>query len=109
LEAVSTWVRAYFDTSDPNTEAFLDTLSELEKQPITLAIPTELKSPALLEKRVEKQIRNLLSQNNYAQPVAVEAQDAQVTESEITVKGGVQEGPADSPASSTTTPAQQGE
>ncbi|MDO1659673.1 uroporphyrinogen-III C-methyltransferase, partial [Escherichia coli] len=24
LEAVSTWVRAYFDTTDPNTTAFLD-------------------------------------------------------------------------------------
>lgn len=108
LEAVSTWVRAYFDTTDPATQAFLDTLSELEKQPITLAMPTELKNPALLEKRVEKQIHNLLSQNDYAQP-AVKAQDAQVTESEITVKERVQKGPADNSASSTTTPAQQGE
>lgn len=44
LEAVSTWVRAYFDTTDPNTTAFLDSINELEKQPITLAMPTELKA-----------------------------------------------------------------
>ena len=30
LEAVSTWVRAYFDTTDPNTTAFLDSINELE-------------------------------------------------------------------------------
>lgn len=80
LEAVSTWVRSYFDTTDPNTTAFLDMVSALEKQPITLAMPAELKSPTLLEKRVEKQIRNLLTQSEYTQPEAVEAQGAQVTE-----------------------------
>ncbi|HGM9712413.1 TPA: uroporphyrinogen-III C-methyltransferase [Proteus mirabilis] len=73
LEAVSTWVRAYFDTTDPNTTAFLDSINELEKQPITLAMPTELKSLSLLEKRVEKQIRNLLTQNETSQPEAVDA------------------------------------
>ncbi|HGN0026266.1 TPA: uroporphyrinogen-III C-methyltransferase [Proteus mirabilis] len=80
LEAVSTWVRAYFDTTDPNTTAFLDSINELEKQPITLAMPTELKSLSLLEKRVEKQIRNLLTQNEASQPEAVEAKDAEATQ-----------------------------
>ncbi|HEK1720390.1 TPA: uroporphyrinogen-III C-methyltransferase [Proteus mirabilis] len=80
LEAVSTWVRAYFDTTDPNTTAFLDSINELEKQPITLAMPTELKSLSLLEKRVEKQIRNLLTQNEASQPEAIEAKDAEATQ-----------------------------
>ncbi|WP_099076345.1 uroporphyrinogen-III C-methyltransferase [Proteus alimentorum] len=101
LEAVSTWVRAYFDTSDPSTTAFLDTVSELEKQPITLAMPSELKSPTLLEKRVEKQIRNLLAKNEYAEPQvaeaqAVEAQDAQAVEAEHNASESVQDAAADS-------------
>ncbi|MEQ4794239.1 uroporphyrinogen-III C-methyltransferase, partial [Klebsiella variicola subsp. variicola] len=98
LEAVSTWVRAYFDTSDPSTTAFLDTVSELEKQPITLTMPAELKSPVLLEKRVEKQIRNLLAQNEYTQPQAVEAQDAQaVVEAEQSTSESAQDAAADAP------------
>lgn len=97
LEAVSTWVRAYFDTSDPSTTAFLDTVSELEKQPITLTMPTELKSPVLLEKRVERQIRNLLTQNEYTQPQAVEAQDAQAVEAEQSTSESAQDAVADVP------------
>lgn len=97
LEAVSTWVRAYFDTSDPSTTAFLDTVSELEKQPITLTMPTELKSPVLLEKRVERQIRNLLTQNEYTQPQAVEAQDAQAVEAEQSTSESAQDAAADVP------------
>ncbi|NHW59167.1 uroporphyrinogen-III C-methyltransferase, partial [Escherichia coli] len=97
---------AYFDTSDPSTTAFLDTVSELEKQPITLAMPSELKSPTLLEKRVEKQIRNLLAQNEYAEPQvaeaqAVEAQDAQPVEAEHNASENVQDAAADSATTDT--------
>lgn len=108
LEAVSTWVRAYFDTSDPSTTAFLETVSELEKQPITLTMPTELKSPVLLEKRVERQIRNLLAQNEYTQPKAVEAQDAQAVEAEQSTSESAQDAAADSTAADAPV-AQQGE
>ncbi|MEQ5208762.1 uroporphyrinogen-III C-methyltransferase [Proteus sp. fly-1067] len=108
LEAVSTWVRAYFDTSDPSTTAFLETVSELEKQPITLTMPTELKSPVLLEKRVERQIRNLLAQNEYTQPKAVEAQDAQAVEAEQSTPESAQDAAADSTAADAPV-AQQGE
>lgn len=77
---------------------FLDTVSELEKQPITLTMPAELKSPVLLEKRVEKQIRNLLAQNEYTQPQAVEAQDAQaVVEAEQSTSESAQDAAADAP------------
>ncbi|MDM3777224.1 uroporphyrinogen-III C-methyltransferase, partial [Proteus mirabilis] len=63
-----------------NTTAFLASINELEKQPITLAMPTELKSLSLLEKRVEKHIRNLLTQNETSQPEADEAKDAEATQ-----------------------------
>ncbi|OAT49322.1 HemX family protein [Proteus hauseri ATCC 700826] len=104
LEAVSTWVRSYFDTTDPNTTAFLDMVSALEKQPITLAMPAELKSPTLLEKRVEKQIRNLLTQSEYTQPEAVEAQGAQVTEAENPVADATTNTVTDSATTETVTP-----
>ncbi|QAV23301.1 uroporphyrinogen-III C-methyltransferase [Proteus hauseri] len=104
LEAVSTWVRSYFDTTDPNTTAFLDTVSALEKQPITLAMPAELKSPTLLEKRVEKQIRNLLTQSEYTQPEAVEAQGTQVTEAENPVADATTNTVTDSATTETVTP-----
>lgn len=104
LEAVSTWVRSYFDTTDPNTTAFLDMVSALEKQPITLAMPAELKSPTLLEKRVEKQIRNLLTQSEYTQPEAVEAQGAQVTEAGNPVADATTNTVTDSATTETVTP-----
>lgn len=104
LEAVSTWVRSYFDTTDPNTTAFLDIVSALEKQPITLAMPAELKSPTLLEKRVEKQIRNLLTQSEYTQPEAVEAQGAQVTEAGNPVADATTNTVTDSATTETVTP-----
>ena len=107
LEAVSTWVRAYFDTTDPNTTAFLDSINELEKQPITLAMPTELKSLSLLEKRVEKQIRNLLTQNETSQPEAVEAKDAEATQAPYAVDAA--QDSATSGTTTSTTVAPQGE
>ena len=107
LEAVSTWVRAYFDTTDPNTTAFLDSINELEKQPITLAMPAELKSLSLLEKRVEKQIRNLLTQNETSQPEAVEAKDAEATQAPYAVDAA--QDSATSGTTTSTTVAPQGE
>lgn len=107
LEAVSTWVRAYFDTTDPNTTAFLDSINELEKQPITLAMPAELKSLSLLEKRVEKQIRNLLTQNETSQPEAVEAKDAEATQAPYAVDAA--QDSATSGTTTSTTAAPQGE
>lgn len=61
LEAVSTWVRAYFNESDPSTIAFLQELDTLIEQPISLSIPDELHSQPLLDKLVQKRIRSLLA------------------------------------------------
>jgi uroporphyrin-3 C-methyltransferase len=62
LETVSTWVRAYFDTTDPATKAFLDELDNLIQQPISMDVPQQLKSQPLLEKLMQSRVRNLLTQ-----------------------------------------------
>ncbi|WP_440867030.1 uroporphyrinogen-III C-methyltransferase [Symbiopectobacterium purcellii] len=63
LEAVSTWVRAYFDTSDPVTKAFLEQVDSLSQQPVSLDVPTTLQSQPLLEKLMQTRVRNLLAQS----------------------------------------------
>lgn len=62
LESVSTWVRAYFDTTDPSTKAFLEELDNLSQQSITMDVPDELKSQPMLEKLMQTRVRNLLQQ-----------------------------------------------
>ncbi|MBG6246138.1 uroporphyrinogen-III C-methyltransferase [Candidatus Symbiopectobacterium sp. 'North America'] len=63
LEAVSTWVRAYFDTSDPGTKAFLEQVDSLSQQLVSLDVPTTLQSQPLLEKLMQTRVRNLLAQS----------------------------------------------
>lgn len=62
LETVSTWVRAYFDSRDPATKAFLEELNNLSQQSIVMDVPDQLKSQPLLEKLVQSRVRNLLTQ-----------------------------------------------
>jgi len=62
LETVSTWVRAYFDTDDANTRAFLSELDSLSQQSINMDVPAQLTSPPLLEKLMQTRVRNLLAQ-----------------------------------------------
>lgn len=62
LETVSTWVRAYFDSDDAATRAFLSQVDDLSAQDITLDVPAELKSQPLLEKVMQTRVRNLLAQ-----------------------------------------------
>ncbi|MGF6192370.1 uroporphyrinogen-III C-methyltransferase [Serratia sp. 2723] len=62
LETVSTWVRAYFDTTDPATKAFLEELDNLSQQSISMDVPGELKSQPMLEKLMQTRVRNLLAQ-----------------------------------------------
>lgn len=62
LEAISTWVRAYFDANDPSTKAFLDELDSLSQQSISMDVPTTLQSQPLLEKLMQTRVRNLLAQ-----------------------------------------------
>lgn len=69
LDSVSTWVRAYFDTDDANTRAFLSQLDALGEEDITMNLPDSLQSQPLLDKLMQTRVRNLL-----AQPAAPAAQ-----------------------------------
>lgn len=63
LESISTWVRAYFDTTDPATKAFLGELDALSQQSIAMDVPDQLNSQPLLEKVMQTRVHNLLSQS----------------------------------------------
>ncbi|WPO95564.1 uroporphyrinogen-III C-methyltransferase [Buttiauxella sp. HR94] len=65
LDNVSSWVRAYYDTGDASTKAFLEEVDKLSQQNITMELPDSLQSQPILEKLMQTRVRNLL-----AQPVA---------------------------------------
>ena len=62
LDNVSTWVRAYYDTDDATTKAFLEDVDKLSQQSITMDVPETLQSQAILEKLMQTRVRNLLAQ-----------------------------------------------
>jgi uroporphyrin-3 C-methyltransferase len=62
VDTVSTWVRAWFDTSDANTKSFLAQLDELSQQNVSMEIPEGLESQPLLDKLMQTRVRNLLAQ-----------------------------------------------
>jgi len=62
LDNVSTWVRAYYDTDDATTKAFLEEVDKLSQQSITMNVPETLQSQAILEKLMQTRVRNLLAQ-----------------------------------------------
>lgn len=62
LETAATWVRAYFDTTDANTQAFLERVDELSQQSVSMDVPATLQSQPLLEKLMQTRVRNLLAQ-----------------------------------------------
>ncbi|QWZ02276.1 uroporphyrinogen-III C-methyltransferase [Klebsiella pneumoniae] len=62
LDNVSTRVRAYYDTDDATTKAFLDEVDKLSQQSITMTVPETLQSQALLEKLMQTRVRNLMAQ-----------------------------------------------
>ncbi|MDO6409112.1 uroporphyrinogen-III C-methyltransferase [Pantoea phytobeneficialis] len=66
IDAVSTWVRAWYDTNDAATKAFLDQLDELSQQSISMDVPDSLESQQLLDKLMQTRVRNLLAQPSVA-------------------------------------------
>lgn len=62
LDNVSTWVRAYYDTEDATTRAFLEDVDKLSQQSITMNVPENLQSQAILEKLMQTRVRNLMAQ-----------------------------------------------
>ncbi|ROP48883.1 uroporphyrin-3 C-methyltransferase [Enterobacter sp. BIGb0383] len=73
LDNVSTWVRAYYDTDDATTKAFLEDVDKLGQQSITMNVPDTLQSQPLLEKLMQTRVRNLLAQPAAASPTPTEA------------------------------------
>ena len=68
LDNVSTWVRAYYDTDDATTKAFLDNIEKLSQQSISMDVPETLQSQPILEKLMQTRVRNLMAQPSAAQP-----------------------------------------
>ena len=66
LDNVSTWVRAYYDTDDATTTAFLEEVDKLSQQNITMNVPDKLESQPVLEKLMQTRVRNLLAQPGVA-------------------------------------------
>ncbi|MBM7345993.1 uroporphyrinogen-III C-methyltransferase [Pantoea coffeiphila] len=62
IDTVSGWVRAWYDTNDANTKAFLDQLDELSQQSVSMDVPDSLESQPLLDKLMQTRVRNLLAQ-----------------------------------------------
>jgi len=66
LETVSAWVRAWYDTNDASTKAFLAQLDELSQQNINMDLPDSLESQPLLDKLMQTRVRNLMAQPSAA-------------------------------------------
>ncbi|CUU25554.1 uroporphyrinogen-III C-methyltransferase [Duffyella gerundensis] len=62
IDTVSTWVRAWFDTNDAATKAFLAQLDELSQQSVSMDVPESLESQPMLDKLMQTRVRNLLAQ-----------------------------------------------
>lgn len=60
LENVAAWIRAYYNTDDASTRAFLATLDNLEQQNITMVLPDSLSSQPILEKLMQTRVRNMM-------------------------------------------------
>ncbi|WP_018652499.1 uroporphyrinogen-III C-methyltransferase [Actinobacillus capsulatus] len=54
LDAVSTWIRSYFDTQNENVKNFLKELDELVEQSVYVDAPASLQSLELLEQLLNK-------------------------------------------------------
>ncbi|AXU96871.1 uroporphyrinogen-III C-methyltransferase [Erwinia persicina] len=62
IDTVSAWTRAWFDSNDASTKAFLSQLDELSQQSVSMDVPEALQSQPLLDKLMETRVRNLLAQ-----------------------------------------------
>ncbi|WP_031523751.1 uroporphyrinogen-III C-methyltransferase [Siccibacter colletis] len=76
LDNVSTWVRAYYDTDDASTKAFLEELDNLSQQNIRMDIPEALQSQPILEKMMQNRVRNLMAQPTAQSAPATDAAPA---------------------------------
>lgn len=61
LESIATWVRAWYDNTDPTTRSFLDNLDELAQQQINMTLPDNLESQPLLNKLMQTRVRGFMT------------------------------------------------
>ncbi|MDE9552172.1 uroporphyrinogen-III C-methyltransferase [Xenorhabdus bovienii] len=64
LEAVSSWVRSYFDTASPDTKTFLQDIDSLAQKPLSIELPEHLSSQPILADLMRKRIYNLPHQSD---------------------------------------------
>lgn len=94
LDNVSTWVRAYYDTDDATTTAFLEDVDKLSQQNITMNVPDKLESQPILEKLMQTRVRNLLAQPGVAaeqaplplRPLTARRKESNYVESPVTLR-----------------------
>ncbi|CAO95256.1 uroporphyrinogen-III C-methyltransferase [Erwinia tasmaniensis] len=66
IDTVSAWIRAWYDTSDANTKAYLSQLDDLSEQSISMDVPETLLSQPVIDKLMQTRVRNLLAQPSAA-------------------------------------------
>ncbi|ADP11077.1 putative uroporphyrinogen III C-methyltransferase [Erwinia sp. Ejp617] len=66
IDTVSAWIRAWYDTNDANTKAYLNLLDDLSEQSISMDVPETLLSQPILDKLMQTRVRNLLAQPSAA-------------------------------------------
>lgn len=101
LESVATWVRAYYDTSDATTKAFLEDIDSLSQQNIDMDVPESLTSQPILEKLMQSRVRNLMAQPAIAPasaPVAPKADEPTAVPAPAPAPATPAEAPATTPA-----------
>lgn len=59
LEHVASWVRAYYNTDDAITSAFLSRIDQLSNQAINMDLPESLQSQPVLDRLIQIRLRNL--------------------------------------------------
>lgn len=85
LEQVSTWIRIYFNTNDAATKAFLTEVDKLIEQPITMDIPSELKSLLLLDKALQKRIQGQIPSSPTPKPQKTQPTNEKKTNHDIKI------------------------
>ena len=97
LEAVSTWIRSYFNTQNENVKNFLKELDELSEQSIYLDVPEQLQSlnvlnnilrkePVQLDKIEIKEEKELIEPSKIEEAKAEPAQETIKTDEKVSEK-----------------------
>ena len=97
LEAVSTWIRSYFNTQNENVKNFLKELDELSEQSIYLDVPEQLQSlnvlnnilrkePVQLDKIEIKEEKELVEPSKIEEAKAEPAQETTKTGEKVSEK-----------------------